>query len=88
VLHSRVGSWPHPQKLDEVERLARDKHYSILQKSVNYGQKSFITLSIIFERFGAFMLDQVSLTIALAAVPDNDTLTTFLLNNEILKNWL
>ncbi len=25
-----------------LERLARDKHSSLLQKSVNYGQKSFI----------------------------------------------
>jgi hypothetical protein len=28
-----------------LERLGRDKHYSLLQKSVNYGQKSFITLA-------------------------------------------
>jgi hypothetical protein len=28
-----------------MERLARDKHFSSLQKFVNYGQKSFITLS-------------------------------------------
>ena len=28
----------------KLERLARDKHSSLLQKSVNYGEKSFITL--------------------------------------------
>jgi hypothetical protein len=28
-----------------MEKLARDKHSSILQKSVHYGQKSFITLA-------------------------------------------
>jgi hypothetical protein len=39
VLRSRVGSWPHLQTLDWLERLARDKHSSILRKSVNYGCK-------------------------------------------------
>jgi hypothetical protein len=28
-----------------MERVAMDKHPSLLQKSVNYGQKSFITLA-------------------------------------------
>jgi hypothetical protein len=28
-----------------MEKLARDKHSSLLQKSVHYGQKSFITLA-------------------------------------------
>jgi hypothetical protein len=70
-------------------RLVRDKDYSLLQKSVNYGQKSFITLAIILERVGELMLDQVSLTIiALAAVPDNDTLTTFYSIMKLKKNWL
>ncbi len=43
MIHSRVGSWPHTLTLDI--RLARDKHSSLLRKSVNYGQKSFITLT-------------------------------------------
>jgi hypothetical protein len=29
----------------QVDWLARDKHSRLLQKSVNYGQKSFITLA-------------------------------------------
>jgi len=44
VLHYRVGSWPCP-KTTRLERLALDKCYSLFQKSVNYGQKSFITLA-------------------------------------------
>jgi hypothetical protein len=28
-----------------LEKLARDKHSGLLQKFVNYGQKSFITLA-------------------------------------------
>jgi hypothetical protein len=38
VLHSRLGSWLHKTSL---ERLARDKHSSLLQKFVNYGRKKF-----------------------------------------------
>ena len=44
-LSFRVGSWPYPQHLTETERLARDKHSSLLRKFVNYTQKSFITLA-------------------------------------------
>jgi len=32
--------------LNKRERLARDKHSSLLQKSVNYGQNRFITLTL------------------------------------------
>jgi hypothetical protein len=32
--------------LNKQERLARDKHSSLLQKSVNYGQNRFITLTL------------------------------------------
>ncbi len=31
--------------MTRLERLARDKHSSIQRKSVNYGQKRFITLA-------------------------------------------
>jgi hypothetical protein len=31
--------------LTRLEKLGRDKHSSLLQKSINYGQKSFITLA-------------------------------------------
>ncbi len=35
VLHSRVGSWPHLQTFDKTgKRLAKDKQFSLLQKSV------------------------------------------------------
>ncbi len=43
-LHSRVGPWPYPQTLDQPGKgLARDKHSSLLQKSVNYVRKKFYT---------------------------------------------
>ncbi len=35
--------FPH-KHYTRLEKLARDKHSSLLQKIVNYGQKSFITL--------------------------------------------
>ncbi len=41
VLHSSVGSWPCPQTLDEVERLAKYKCASLLLKFVNCGRKKF-----------------------------------------------
>jgi len=41
--HSRIGSWPYPQTLDLVEKLARVKHSSLLQTFVNYGSKKLIT---------------------------------------------
>ncbi len=41
LLHYRVGSWPHPQTLDEAERLTKDKLSSLVQKSVNYVRKKF-----------------------------------------------
>jgi hypothetical protein len=37
---SKVGCWPCTQTL---EKPAGDKHSSLLQKFVNYGEKSFIT---------------------------------------------
>jgi hypothetical protein len=35
---------PYLQTLTGLENLARDKHSSLSQKSVNNGQKSFITI--------------------------------------------
>ncbi len=35
----------------QLERLARDKHSSLLQKFVNYYRKSFITLSVLSNSF-------------------------------------
>jgi hypothetical protein len=32
---------PYPQTLTTLERLARDKHCSLLQKSVNYDSRKF-----------------------------------------------
>jgi hypothetical protein len=41
-VHSRVGSWPHPQTLDLVEKACQGQKYtSLLRKSVNYGRKKF-----------------------------------------------
>jgi hypothetical protein len=46
VLLSRVGSWPYPQTLDWVLVLARDKHSSLLRKSViTYGRKKFYSIA-------------------------------------------
>jgi hypothetical protein len=45
VLHSRVGSGLTRKNETRLKRLARDKHSSLLRKSVNYGQKGFITLA-------------------------------------------
>ncbi len=42
VLH--VDSGLARKHLTKLERLARDKHSSLLQKIVNYGVKSFMTL--------------------------------------------
>ncbi len=36
-------------KQTRLERLARDKHSSLLQKSINYRQKGFITLGPVWE---------------------------------------
>ncbi len=40
VLHSRVGSWPYAQ------RLSRMKHFSLLQKIVNYNLKMFYNIGL------------------------------------------
>jgi hypothetical protein len=41
-----LGSCTYPQTLDRLSwNLAREKHSSLLRKSVNYGQKSCITLA-------------------------------------------
>jgi hypothetical protein len=39
-----VGSGITRKYYNRLERLARDKHSSLLHKFANYGQKSFITL--------------------------------------------
>ncbi len=39
-----VRSWPYAQTFNRLEKLARNKHSSLAQKSVNHGQKSFTTL--------------------------------------------
>ncbi len=39
---TQVGSGLTHKKCTRLERLAREKHSSLLQKSVNYGCKSFI----------------------------------------------
>jgi hypothetical protein len=40
MLYSRVGPWPYPQKPQtRLDRLARDKHSSLLRKFVNYSRK-------------------------------------------------
>jgi hypothetical protein len=38
-----VGSWDYPQTLDlaGLEKLAMDKHHSLLRKSVNYSREKF-----------------------------------------------
>ncbi len=35
---------PYVQHMTRLEKLAKYKHSSLLRKSVNYGQKSFITM--------------------------------------------
>ena len=42
---TREGSGLTCKHYTRLEKLAMDKHPSLLQKSVNYGQKSFITLA-------------------------------------------
>jgi len=44
VLSSRIGSMAYPHMWMKVEKLANDKHSSLLRKVVNYGFKKFITL--------------------------------------------
>ncbi len=44
VLHSGESSWPHPPTLDKAGKACQG-HSSLIRKSVNYGQKSFITLA-------------------------------------------
>jgi hypothetical protein len=41
VLHSGLVSGPICQHHTKLERLARDRHFTLLQKSVNYGRKKF-----------------------------------------------
>jgi hypothetical protein len=45
VLYFRAGSWAYPQTQTRLETLARDQHFNLLRKFVNYGQKSFIILA-------------------------------------------
>jgi hypothetical protein len=43
VLHSgRI--WPYPQTSTRLEKLARDKHSSLLRKAIKYGQKKFYNI--------------------------------------------
>jgi hypothetical protein len=44
VLHSRVGSWPYSQTVDQAGRLARNKRFSLLGAFVNYGPKKFYNI--------------------------------------------
>ncbi len=44
LLHSRVSSILIHNHWTRLERLARDKHSSLLQKFVNYGQKKFYNI--------------------------------------------
>jgi hypothetical protein len=37
--------WPYPQTLTRLKRLAREKHYSLLAKSVNYCNEKFYSTS-------------------------------------------
>ncbi len=45
MLPSRIGPWPYPQTLTRLEKLARNQHSSLVQKSVNYDRKFFIGLA-------------------------------------------
>jgi hypothetical protein len=44
-IQNRVGSLHHPQTLDYAGKACQGQTLILLQKSVNYGQKSFITLA-------------------------------------------
>ncbi len=44
---TQVGSSLTSKHKTWLEKLASDKHSSLLQKSVNYGQKTFITLGLV-----------------------------------------
>ncbi len=46
-----------------LERLARDKHSSLLQKSVNYGQKSLITLAPVPSVISIVIISRVIISI-------------------------
>jgi hypothetical protein len=37
--------------MTKLERLARDKHFSLLQKSVNYDHKKFYSTAACFDKF-------------------------------------
>jgi hypothetical protein len=39
-----LGSLQPYSEMTRLEKLARDKHSSLLQKFINYGEKGFITL--------------------------------------------
>jgi hypothetical protein len=45
VLYSRVSFWPSLKQETRLERLAKEKHFSLLLKFVNYRQKSFKSLA-------------------------------------------
>jgi len=45
TLHSSVRSLPYHKYETMLERLASGKQSSLLQKFINYGQKSFITFA-------------------------------------------
>ncbi len=41
MLYSRVRSWPYPQTKTKLERPTREKHSSLIWKTVNYDSKKF-----------------------------------------------
>ncbi len=69
VQHSRVGPWPPHKHFTRQERLAKDKHSGLLQKSVNYGHEKFYSLIVLApvvlqgKTWGAFYQIHLFLTI-------------------------
>jgi hypothetical protein len=53
---TQVGSSLTCNHQTKLERLARDKHFSFLQKSVNYGRKKFYSRGPLIQCYETFLL--------------------------------
>ncbi len=53
VLHSRVGSWPHPQTLDWAFE-AEDKHSCLLRTILNYDHIKFNKIDTLSQCYKTF----------------------------------
>ncbi len=81
-----VGSWPHPQTLDQAERLARDKCSSLLRKVVIYVCKKFYNIDTWWQKLAVdFPSFKCSIYCATAFTPEIELFLFKCINRQIGK---